>query len=148
MWQNLFADNFLKSQPTINYGILCGIRQPSIKCLVHIMFIKLSKTTGQSVGIIFFIFVYIFNFFIPGPGDIPKENVNKGLFSSMELFMDSKLQTDLRKKRWAKISNSLKFLLAQIFVTLAKFCHSGSTSILGWQKFELFHIEIKFVYFL
>ena len=146
MWQKLFADNFLKSQPTIHYGILCAIRQPSIKCLHHVhQALKNNRSVGWNN---FFHFFYIFNFFIPGPGDIPKENVNKGLFSSMELFMDSKLQTDLRKKRWAKISNSLKFLLAQIFVTLAKFCHSGSTSILGWQKFELFHIEIKFVYFL
>ena len=50
------------------------------------------------------------------------------------------------KKGGPKFPTALIFLLAQIFVTLAKFCHLGSTSILGRQKFGLFHIEIKFVF--
>ena len=58
----------------------------------------------------------------------------------MELFMDCKLQTDMPKENW------LKFPLAQIFVSLGKFCHLGSTNILGPQKFGLFHIEIKFLF--
>ena len=58
--------------------------------------------------------------------------------------MNCKLQTDMQKKRSAYISISLKFLLVQIFVTLGKVFHFGSATILGWQKFGLFHIEIKF----
>ena len=53
--------------------------------------------------------------------------------------MDWNSQTEISKK------GHPKFPSAQISVTLGKFYHLESMNILGWQKFGLFHIEIKFV---
>ena len=124
--KNLFADNFLKSQPTINYGILCAIRQPSIKCLVHIMFIKLSKTTGQSVGIIFFIFFFIFSIFLYQAREIYlKRMLTKGYLVPWNFSWIQNYKLICEKKGGPKFPTALNFFWPKFLSPLQNFVTQG-----------------------